>query len=783
MIVGMIATALGYGALQFVGYRFLMPYLEKMQKEGKGISKGILTALFGPAMAFNSIFKGTSQLSNKDIDKQIDKNLAKIEKEAEIQKQKDDRDKLYDKARVAYRLFRNDNYFEAAEKIFDGMFQELKDLIFLEENLGKNENEIFGSSIDKWLQKRFDELCEEKGIRKEVKPEPKVEITLDEPKEKKVLTEPKLKTEPGDKEEIKVENFDVDEKKFLEKATDYMKLFKIVIESDGLKELDLINEKTVQLYNVYQNLVLDYDNVCTQIESNKKLSSKEKQKLLADARDNYDKSVITFFTGKVGEWEVMEVMGKELDNINKQLEKKDKMFEYFSDYYKGETVESLFEKVEEILNPPPTTDPTLKKVIENPENYLEAKKLLDEKRVLNEISKERELTLEEKQKASGISYEISFASDKVKLIESNLLIESYLNGYEELQDFTTDKYDEFDQEQFDRYYDLTHELELTPYTMEEKIKKLENEILSIKASVGNVGLLESYLDSKLKFELSKNWLSYGSVEVAEKKSKEIEIIMKAAKSLYEHEYVLEGFEALKVIKRNDDDPNKVMPFTEIEALVKNFKLSHKKDIEEKYAKYGELNQDIVDQLNKKEQESYLPVKIETAREDQVKPAIDSKKTKVSVSKFDVNGINVQDLANDKIYNSLSEGQKKIVDCLLTVYKDGVAPQDVFDRRSLNALIKKGVIGETALDEEREYDVLMYNACSFHSKPVYISVETGSKRPYIVLSKSLNGNLKIANLEQKEITPEVYKYLPEEFRSHLIGQKIDKEEISLSTYGR
>ena len=757
MMIAAILGIVGYTGLQVVAYNYLMPVLEKQQKEAKGLGRGLLNFFFGPALTFNKVFTGVKTANNERLKKKEVANQQELAK-----KMIRERENLKTRALERLKEFK-ERYDNLNEEALKELEQNMISLIEKEENLGKSEIEIFGGNLDDWLSSNYIKLA------RNHEPEPVIEEPVVEPVQPVVTPRtvtvsplragPHVQQSVSSTETVNTTPITEREKPLITKIEDYFKLYNMVINGDELAKLPVREkEELIKFYGIYRKYADLYIQRCDNIEEKFADDPKMKKELLEEARKIYEFSLIDLmYSAKDGKI-VIKWLEEKLDNLKTALEVKHKNSKDLID--NGITEEFVIDRKKELCEQN-IDDPIVKKIMENPEKYIEVLEMRERIMKLSEKKRDKTISDEELKELGELNYNLSLASWRLKEIESKPFIKPYLNIIKNINNIELS-------EENKRILDEVHELKTKLFfAPEEEKEEIRTQIIEkLKSSSVHTTVPElarHYLALKRSLDVVTMKLPFDSEIKADAWQKELEKLDEWHDMLGQHEAVENSLKGLEIIGKNDGPNAHLMPLNEILRHLAHFREEYKEEITERY-------NSITNYKN-------LDNRVMTTEPENVKPAFTSEKTIVKVNKYVIDEGKLKEMLE-----TITPGQQKILDCLNQIYKDGIAPEDVFDRRSLKALISKGIISSSEAGE-REFDVVVYNSCATYSKNIYITKETD--RTVAVLSKGLNGKeIPVEKIVKKDISPDLLAKMDGDLKLLLEGkidknQKIDIDFVTLS----
>lgn len=744
MMIAAILGMVGYTGLQIVGYNYLLPVLEKQQKEAKGLGRGLLNLFFGPALTFNKIFTGIKMARNERLTKKEIANQQELAK-----KMVRERDALKTRALEKLKEFK-EKYNNLNEEALKELEKNIVSLIEKEENLGKTESEIFGGNIDGWLSSNYMELA------KKHEPEPVVEQPVVEPVQQvptqgRVTVNPLSATPHVEQVVSSTEPTPIEdrEKPLITKIEDYFKLYNMVINGDELAKLPVKEkEELINFYGTYRKYADLYIQRCDNIEEKFADDPKMKKELLDEARKIYEFSLIDLmYSAKDGKI-VIKWLEEKLDNLRNILEIKHEKSKDLID--NGITEEFIIDRKVELceLN---IDDPIIKKIMENPEKYIEVLNMRERIAVLSAKKHDKTISDEELKELGELNYNLSLSSWRLKEIESKPYIKPYLNIIKNINNI---QLSEENKKILDEVHNLKTKFFFATEEEKEKIKiQIQEKLKSSSVHTTVPEQARLYLAMKRSLDVITMKLPFDSEMKADAWQKELEQLDEWQEMLGQYEAVENTLKGLEIIGRNDGPNAHLMPLNEILRNLAHFRAEYKEQIDERY--------------NSLTNYKNLDNRVTTTEPENVRPAFTSEKTMVKVNKYIVDEEKLKEMIK-----TITPGQQKILDCLNQIYKDGIAPEDVFDKRSLNALISKGIVSSSEAGE-REFDVMVYNSCATYSKNIYITKETD--RTVAVLSKGLNGKeIPVEKIVKKDISPDLLAKMDGDLKLLLEG-KVDKDQ--------
>ncbi len=819
-MIGAILGFIGYGALQVVGYTAFLPQIQKSLEKNKG-KANFWSVLFAPALAFDSVFKGRENLSVGNQKKQIEK----IKK-----KQKKEMDLLQKRANEKFKIFKNkklnDKY---GPEVLGELEKKMNDLINDEKNFGKSEKDIFGD-IDKWLENQYQELSANKA-------NPKKEINP---------TNPQVKTEPAKVEKPLAKDEKELYEKIEDYFKLYKIVIKgDELSLANFKNKNKLNKIYDDYYKLAVNF--DRARNAIEAQFSGKENEEARKELLKQATDAYNKSLVSFMLGKVDNVSRIEFISGNLSELQNEF-KKNLEFGNNASFTIEDVVKERKLLEENSIKKIDLDDRKIKKYFETIEHQNRINELIEKKNnnqiskketkelfdlyhihsfeqetlkeinntfglkdYLNDINKEKEFNYSDKEKNNiGKMYDTYHKLENIPLDDyvarekcekelKGIVKDLYHKGYfgdnnlkvindkGEIKDLNLN---ELSEKQKGKIKDLTqdevkemHYLKIYNHLVENldfnRIKNLETRSISGSVNGANLEIVDfpindkeqqiiDYLSLKKKTEKDYQSMSFANEEeYTNYKNNKNELFEKEQK-LYEGQIAPNILKGLEMISKNDGKKEFASAYDDLEKSLVNFSLKYKEELE---AKRYDNNQNYVN-LFKSISEMKKIKAIQKVENVDDKNRID-----VAVNKYTIDKEKLKDL-------TLTSGQQRIVDCLEELYKDGVAPFDVFDKRSLNALKRKGIIKEEAAGQ-RKYDIGVYNSCAIYSKPIYITAE--KDKAIAVLSKSLNGqNIPVNKISKEYVSKETIELLKkgnEDLATVLEDKEVGKETININSISR
>lgn len=814
-MIGAILGLLGYSALQVVGYTAFLPQIQKSLEKNKG-KANFWSVLFAPALAFDSVFNGRESLSAGNQKKAIEKIKKKQQKETE---------RLQKRAQEKFKIFKNKKLNEKyGPEILNELENKMNDLLNDEKNLGKSEKDIFGD-IDKWFETQYKQLLDNKvNLKKEAN-----------------LGSPQVKTEqvkkPIEKDEKNLyEKIDDYFKlyKIVIKGDE--------ISLANFKNKDKLNKIYDDYYKLAVNFDRTRNNIEEQFSG--KENEQSRKELLKQATDAYNKSLVSFMLGKVDNVSRMKFINDNLSELQNEF-RKNLEFGKNASFTIEDVIKERNLLEENSIKKINLDDKKIKKYFETIErqnriNELtekknnnqiseeEKKKLFDAyhihsfeqatlkeinntfglKDYLNDIDKEKEFNYSDKEKNNigkiydtyhrleNIPLDNYVAREKCEKELKGIIKDLYNNRYfgdnnlqvvndkGEIKDLNIK---ELSEKQKGKIKDLTqgevkemHYEKIYNHLVEKldfnRIKNLETRSISGDVNGTDLEIVDFpindkeqqiiyYLLLKKKTEKDYQSMSFANEEEYTNYKNNRNQLFEKEQKLYEAQIAPNVLKGLELISKNETGKEFVSAYDDLEKSLVNFSLKYKEELEAKRYDNNRNYANLFESINEMK-------KIKSIQKVEI--VDDKNRIDVAVNKYTIYKEKLKDL-------TLTTGQQRIVDCLNELYKDGVAPFDVFDKMSLNALKRKGIIkGEDA--GQRKYDMVIYNSCAIYSKPIYITVE--KDKAIAVVSKTLNGrNIPVNKISKEYVSQETIELLKngnKDLATVLENKPIEKEMIDINS---
>lgn len=814
-MIGAILGLLGYSALQVVGYTAFLPQIQKSLEKNKG-KANFWSVLFAPALAFDSVFNGRESLSVGNQKKAIEKIKKKQQKETE---------RLQKRAQEKFKIFKNKKLNEKyGPEILNELENKMNDLLNDEKNLGKSEKDIFGD-IDKWFETQYKQLLDNKvNLKKEAN-----------------LGSSQVKTEqvkkPIEKDEKNLyEKIDDYFKlyKIVIKGDE--------ISLANFKNKDKLNKIYDDYYKLAVNFDRTRNNIEEQFSG--KENEQSRKELLKQATDAYNKSLVSFMLGKVDNVSRMKFINDNLSELQNEFNN-NLVFGNNASFTIEDVIKERNLLEENSIKKINLDDKKIKKYFETIEHQnrineltekknnnqiseKEKKELFDPyhihsfeqatlkeinntfglKDYLNDIDKEKKFNYSDKEKNNigkiydtyhqleNIPLDDYVAREKCEKELKGIIKDLYNNGYfgdnnlqvvndkGEIKDLNIK---ELSEKQKGKIKDLTqgevkemHYEKIYNHLVEKldfnRIKNLETRSISGDVNGTNLEIVDfpindkeqqiiDYLLLKKKTEKDYQSMSFANEEEYTNYKNNRNQLFEKEQKLYEAQIAPNVLKGLELISKNEKGKEFVSAYDDLEKSLVNFSLKYKEELEAKRYDNNRNYANLFESINEMK-------KIKSIQKVEI--VDDKNRIDVAVNKYTIYKEKLKDL-------TLTTGQQRIVDCLNELYKDGVAPADVFDKRSLNALKRKGIIKEEDAGQ-RKYDMGIYNSCAIYSKPIYITVE--KDKAIAVVSKTLNGrNIPVNKISKEYVSQETIELLKngnKDLATVLENKPIEKEMIDINS---